>query len=101
MLSGTSPPTLSSKLGTGNYSNAPKALLAGGAFDDAAIEAIRQKLQELGRPIPILRADMSVPMPPVGPEYGKLILQRARKGLETLRSEGKLGDSGEAGVVLY
>lgn len=47
-----------------------------------------------------LRHDGSKPAPPVGPEYGKAMVQRVRDTLDSLKNEGKLGN-GETEVYWY
>ena len=47
-----------------------------------------------------LRHDGSKPAPPLGPEYGKAIVQRVKDTLGKLAAEGRLG-SGEDGVHWY
>lgn len=71
--------------------------MTGGAFDDGAIEEI---LKAAGKGTPILKVDQGVEMPPVGPEYGKRMIGRAREGLGRLEKEGKL-NGGEGGVFLF
>jgi hypothetical protein len=57
-----------------------------------------------GLSIPVLKADLGVPVLPVGPEYGKMILQRCKGKLDKLASDGKLDgklDGKHGGVFQY
>lgn len=44
--------------------------------------------------VPWLRPDLTFKMPPVGPEYGKIMVERVRKGLKKLTEEGKMDGEG-------
>ncbi|KAI1844184.1 hypothetical protein JX266_009668 [Neoarthrinium moseri] len=98
VLRGQAPPTKSSGLGSGVYDSRPKAIVFGGGYDDAAVDFVAQSVADTS--IPLLKADLSIPMPPVGPEYGKRILERCKHKLEELEKEGKLNGS-ESGIFLY
>lgn len=102
VLRGENPPTYSSKLGSGDYSEVPQAVVAGGGYDDKAIEDISNAIRKVpnGEHIPLLMADGTVPMPPLGPEYGKKILERAKAGLKKVEADGHFGAS-QGGVHLY
>ena len=45
-----------------------------------------------------MRPDKSVEMPPVGPEYGKIMVQRVKSGVEKAKRDGAFGKDG---VVWY
>ncbi|KAF7347163.1 hypothetical protein MVEN_01470800 [Mycena venus] len=92
LLKGEVPSPSSSSLGSGNWSVFPKAILFGGAYKDEMIEDVRgavAKTAETKR-IPWLRVDSNLPHPPLGPEYGAAIVERAKAILGKLEAEGKL-----------
>ncbi|GJC85907.1 hypothetical protein ColLi_08745 [Colletotrichum liriopes] len=95
-----------STIGSGNYAAAPRAVVLGGAFDDAATAALREavagaRAQSAGvRKVPWLRQDSSKPAPPLGPEYGKAMVVRVKEALARLQGEGKL-DGGYEGDEWY
>ena len=41
-----------------------------------------------------LRPDMGYPMPPLGPQYGAIMVDRVKKGIEGLVESKKLGENG-------
>ncbi|KAH8677876.1 hypothetical protein BX600DRAFT_139333 [Xylariales sp. PMI_506] len=98
VLKGQQPPSRGSHIGSSNYGAPPRAVVFGGAFDDAAFDAIRTSWADVQ--IPLLRVDVTIPMPPVGPEYGKKILQRCKSKLTELEKDGKL-DGSHGGIILY
>nr|GAT44771.1 predicted protein [Mycena chlorophos] len=84
------PSTLSSSdLGTKNYSRKPIAVIVGGAFDDADVAAIMDAARGI-HPVPWLKADKSVPMPPVGSEYAVATARRIKERLAGLERDGEL-----------
>ncbi|TKW52965.1 hypothetical protein CTA1_3924 [Colletotrichum tanaceti] len=99
LASGAPPPHAeTSTIGSGNYAAAPRAVILGGAFDDAAVAVLRKAVadaQEGGsadvRRVPWLRQDPDKPAPPLGPEYGKAMVARVKEALARLEAEGKLG----------
>ncbi|KAK8107424.1 uncharacterized protein PG998_009437 [Apiospora kogelbergensis] len=126
ILSGDAPPSapnnrhhyLGNKLyGTGEALR-PRAVLFGGTYDDGAVERICEdlllllrQLRTRTRPIaaatttattqiPLLKANQSAAMPPLGPEYGRKIVQRAKACLQKLEEEGKF-DGTHGGVYIY
>jgi hypothetical protein len=102
VMTGKIPEVISSKIGSGNYDTPPKALFLGGVFDDATIEKLRKAVQETpgARRMPWLRVDSSKPAPPIGPEYGKAVVARAKETLERLEKEGIL-DSNTDPIILF
>ena len=100
VLKGQDPATKSSTLGSADYSKGfPKAMIFGGAYTDAAIERIFQRIGTTPR-LPQLRVDKTIPVPPVGPEYGRQIVRRCKERLQQLAEEGKL-DNTEDGIYYY
>ncbi|KAF7340990.1 hypothetical protein MSAN_02084400 [Mycena sanguinolenta] len=92
LLKGEVPSPSSSSLGSGNWSTFPKAVVFGGAYDDAQIEAVRKAVAEAPgtKRIPWLRVDMRVPHPPVDtPEYAVAVVGRMKALLGKLEGEGK------------
>ncbi|KAK8038846.1 hypothetical protein PG993_007257 [Apiospora rasikravindrae] len=89
--------TPSNHLGSGGYDTGealrPRAVLFGGACDDVVIEGI-------GEEVPLLKANQAATMPPLGPEYGRKIVQRAKACSRRLEEEGKF-DETHRGVYLY
>lgn len=98
VLNGSEPPQRGSRLGSGNYGSRPRAIIFGGGYDDAAADEILNAIGKVD--IAVLKADHTVPMPPIGPEYGKKILERCKATLEALSKEGKL-DGNHGGVFQY
>jgi hypothetical protein len=88
------PPPSDSALGSKDYSRPPIAIVMGGGYDDAGMELMRNasKGNTNSRPVPWLRADLTKPAPPLGPEYGKAMVARVKEVLARLESEGKLGE---------
>jgi hypothetical protein len=105
VLKGEIPEVRSSQLGSNNWAVPPRAILIGGAFDDAAVKELRQAVVDAGatRKIPWLHVDHSKPRPViVGNEaqYGDMIAKRFKDGLNRLRDEGKLDADGDDSDVL-
>ncbi|GKT87287.1 hypothetical protein Ct61P_05137 [Colletotrichum tofieldiae] len=79
----------------------PRAVILGGAFDDAATAVLREAVAGARaqsadvRKVPWLRQDSSKPAPPLGPEYGKAMVVRVKEALARLQGEGKLDGSYE------
>jgi hypothetical protein len=99
VLKGRRPPTTGSEIGSGNYSAPPKAIVFGGAYDDAAIGIILNSVGETS--IPLLKADQSIPMPAIGPEYGRIILERSQAKLAELEKERKFDGAESGGTYTY
>ncbi|KAM0815297.1 hypothetical protein AB5N19_01091 [Seiridium cardinale] len=97
VLKGQEPPTKSSEIGSGNYSTPPKAIIFGGGYDGSATDEI---LSGIGSTNVLLKSDQSIPMPPIGPEYGQKILERCKGKLGELTSTGKL-DERQGGSFFY
>ncbi|OLN87223.1 hypothetical protein CCHL11_03602 [Colletotrichum chlorophyti] len=97
LLSNQPPPSHpdSSAIGSGNYATPPRAVILGGAFDDATTEVLRKAVAETqgAREVPWLSQDSSKPAPPLGPEYGKAMVARVKEALTRLEGEGKLDGS--------
>ncbi|KAL8909500.1 MAG: hypothetical protein Q9207_000180 [Kuettlingeria erythrocarpa] len=94
LLRGDGPPVeVAKNLGTKNYSKTPAAVLLGAGYQDADIAAMREACRDESR-VPWLRPDLSKPSPPLGPEYGKAVVQRVKSRLEELRRDGKINADG-------
>ncbi|KAK2027448.1 hypothetical protein LX32DRAFT_640926 [Colletotrichum zoysiae] len=90
-----------STIGSGNYAAAPRAVILGAAFDDAAATVLQEAVADARarssagvRTVPWLRNDPSKPAPPRGgPGYGEAVVSRVREALVRLEDEGKLDGS--------
>ena len=71
------PPNADDPVATKNFSKPPAAVVVGGGYDDVAFESMR-KACEGSSTIPWLRVDTSKPAPPLGPEYGNVMVERLR-----------------------
>ncbi|CAI6098711.1 hypothetical protein V2G26_001390 [Clonostachys chloroleuca] len=102
ILRGEAPESSSSSIGTGNVAAGVRAVLLGGAFDDATIFLIRTEIaRSITSPkLPWVRQDMEKPAPPLGPEYGKAMVARSKEALLKLQAEGKL-DGTDDGLYYY
>ncbi|GAB1311045.1 hypothetical protein MFIFM68171_01255 [Madurella fahalii] len=79
-----------SELGSHDYSTKPVAVIMGGGYQDAGIEAMMKASASI-HPVPWLRPDLSIPAPPFGtPDYGKALVQRIKVLLAQLEQEGKM-----------
>ncbi|EWY81422.1 hypothetical protein FOYG_15669 [Fusarium oxysporum NRRL 32931] len=95
LLAGKSPPSHpdSSAIGSGNYSNAPRAVVLGGAFEESDIATLRDAVKTVNgaRGVAWLRQDTTQPAPPVtSPEYPKLMTRRTKEAVIKLNKDGKL-----------
>ncbi|KAK9775321.1 hypothetical protein SCAR479_07997 [Seiridium cardinale] len=88
-----------SELGSKDYSRSPICVILGGGYDDASIELMMAAAKDQGaRSVPWLRPDLSKPAPPLGPEYGKALVQRIKELIPQLEREDKMD---EAKAVFY
>lgn len=88
-----------SELGSKDYSRPPVCVILGGGYDDAEVELlIKVAKDQGGRSVPWLRPDLNKPAPPLGPEYGKALVQRIKELIPQLERENKMN---EARVVFY
>ena len=67
-------------------------MFLGGAYDDAAIQGMRDAVgkSKSTQGLVWLRPDMDKPAPPLGPEYGKAMVGRIKERMEELSRDGKL-----------
>lgn len=91
ILKGDQSPPSDSALGSKDYSKTPIAVILGGGYDDAGID-VMLKASEGIKPVPWLRPDLTKPAPPLGPEYGKVMVARIKELLAQLSKEGKLSE---------
>jgi hypothetical protein len=94
-LAGKSPPSHpdSSAIGSGNYNNAPRAVVLGGAFEESDIATLRDAVKTVNgaRGVAWLRQDTTQPAPPItSPEYPKLMTRRTKEAVIKLNKDGKL-----------
>ncbi|OBT72656.1 hypothetical protein VF21_08575 [Pseudogymnoascus sp. 05NY08] len=97
ILSGQAPPaTDETNVGTGNYTRKADAIIVGGAYGDEQFNEMRNSCAELpgNGGVAWLRLNMSTPTPPLGPEYGKAVVERCKACLKELELGGKLGTDG-------
>ncbi len=88
---------VSENVGSRNYSKKPVAVVAGGGYDDAKFKVMKDAC--VGKDsVSWLRPDMGYPMPPLGPQYRAIMVERFKKGIKELVDGGKLG---EDGVFIY
>lgn len=95
LLSGNTPPSHpeSSAIGSGNYAQIPQAVVLGGAFEDADLDALRDAVKAVkgARGVAWVRQDTTQPAPPVtSPEYPKLMTRRTKEAIIQLHKDGKL-----------
>ncbi|KAI3325315.1 hypothetical protein HD806DRAFT_533904 [Xylariaceae sp. AK1471] len=74
-----------------DYSKSPVAIILGGGYDDAGIE-VMMKASEGTKPIPWLRPDLTKLAPPLGPDYGKVLVARVKELLAQLHKDGKMNE---------
>ncbi|KFY09021.1 hypothetical protein V492_05695 [Pseudogymnoascus sp. VKM F-4246] len=97
ILSGQTPPaTDEPNVGTGDYSKKADAVIVGGAYDDEKLNEMRNACADLpgNGGVVWLRPNMSTPTPPLGPAYGKAMVDRCKACLKELELGGKLGVDG-------
>ncbi|OJJ50232.1 hypothetical protein ASPZODRAFT_13320 [Penicilliopsis zonata CBS 506.65] len=80
--------------GTHDYSKTPDAVVLGGGYDEQDISTMRAACQGVKNNIPWLRPDMTKPTPPLGPEYGKAMVQRVKVALAELREKETPSEDG-------
>ncbi|PNP83855.1 hypothetical protein FNYG_02543 [Fusarium nygamai] len=95
LLAGKSPPSHpdNSAIGSGNYNNAPRAVVLGGAFEESDIATLRDAVKTVNgaRGVAWVRQDTTQPAPPVtSPEYPKLMTRRTKEAVIKLDKDGKL-----------
>lgn len=72
-------------------------MILGAAFDDQGVQELRDAAKD-SKGVPWLRPDAGVKMPPPGPEYGRIMVERIKKRVRELEEGGRLG---EGGVVWF
>ena len=102
VLQGLAVPSPRSSIGSGNISSVARVVILGGAFDEATVESLHSLCTQTSgaRTVPWLRQDTTKPTPPLGPEYGKAMVQRTKEALKRLVEEGRL-DGNDGGVYYY
>ncbi|KUI74063.1 hypothetical protein VM1G_09707 [Cytospora mali] len=89
ILKGEQQPPSDSNLGSKDYSKKPVAVILGGGYDDAGTEVMMKASAGI-HPIPWLRPDLTKPAPPLGPEYGKALVQRIKDLVPQLENDGNM-----------
>jgi hypothetical protein len=84
-------------VGSQNCSKKPVAVVTGGGYDDARFKLMKDACQGKGS-VSWLRPDMGYSMPPLGRQYGAIMVDRVKRGIGGLIECGKLG---EDGVFIY
>ena len=102
VLQGLAVPSPRSSIGSGNVASVAKVVVLGGAYDEATVESLHSLCAQTSgaRTVPWLRQDTTKPAPPIGPEYGKAMVQRTKEALKRLAEEGRL-DGTDGGVYYY
>jgi hypothetical protein len=85
--------TAGDNVGSQNYSKPPVAVVTGGGYDDTRFKLMKDACEGKGC-VSWLRPDMKYPMPPLGPQYGDIMVERVKKRVEELVGSGKLGQDG-------
>ena len=98
LLRGEDPGSSGSTRGSQNYEKTPVAVLLGAAFDNQGIQELRDAARGT-KDVPWLRPDTTKPMPPLGPEYGKAIVERIKETVKGLEERSEL--IGNGGVVWF
>ncbi|OAA53371.1 hypothetical protein ISF_08852 [Cordyceps fumosorosea ARSEF 2679] len=94
--------TAPSSVGTGNVARGAAAVILGGGYGDEDYAVMRKAVDAaaLKRRTVWLRNNLSVAMPPPGPEYGKAVVVRVKDLLARLGGEGRL-DGEDGGAYWY
>jgi hypothetical protein len=97
VLQGKTPEQIASKIGSGKVSAGARAVVLGGAVDPEGFDKMRSAVKSTAGAgtVPWLRQDSSKPAPPLGPEYGKAMVERVREALASLEAAGKLDGSSD------
>lgn len=101
VLKGEVPAEGKSGVGSGNWSEPPKALILGGSYSNEAVERLRKLIDEtpgVSR-IPWLHLDPAKVTLPIGPGYGLEVAARTKETLKKLETEGKLNGN-DGGLYL-
>jgi hypothetical protein len=80
-------------VGSQNYSKKPAAIVTGAGYDDAKFKLMKDACEGKGG-VSWLRPEMDYQMPPLGPEYGAIMVERVKKGIKELVDGKKLGKDG-------
>ncbi|KAL6406809.1 hypothetical protein AUP68_09615 [Ilyonectria robusta] len=99
VLQGIMPEVKSSDIGSGNLDRGVKAVVLGAAYHHEGIDAMKEAASSVAN-IPWVKQDITLPTPPLGPEYGKAMVARVKESLGKLEASGKLG-AGEGDIFWY
>ncbi|KAK2591522.1 hypothetical protein QQS21_010797 [Conoideocrella luteorostrata] len=102
ILRGEAPPSQSSTIASGNFGAAPKAVVFGGAWSEEDVLSVQSALQGArgSEGLVLLMKDAGRPEPPLGPTYGKHIVERVKMTMGEVVG-GRGGEGPHAGVVWY
>ncbi|PWY80507.1 hypothetical protein BO70DRAFT_429543 [Aspergillus heteromorphus CBS 117.55] len=73
------------------YSRGVAAIILGNGYDDSDIQMLRKAAKDI-KPMPWLQADGSKPTPPLGPEYGKALVERIKSTVKELQEKGAMDE---------
>ena len=84
------------QIGTRDYARPPEAVIMGRSqdYDDDGIAEMRNACASIDRKLAWIRPDMNVPTPPLGPQYGKVMVERVKRCLKELSEKGLMGHDG-------
>ncbi|KAL8818095.1 MAG: hypothetical protein Q9223_003190 [Gallowayella weberi] len=94
LLRGEVPPSDDAdNIGTRDYSKPPAAVILGAGYEDSHVAEMRELCKSDSK-IPWLKPDLSKPAPPLGPDYGKAMVQRVKSRLAELSAGGQMNGDG-------
>ncbi|PYI10293.1 hypothetical protein BO78DRAFT_404402 [Aspergillus sclerotiicarbonarius CBS 121057] len=91
LLRGETDVPFDSELGSKDYSRGIAAIILGGGYEDAGIYLMREAAKGI-KSVPWLRPDLSKPAPPLGPEYGKAMVERIKVTVKELQDKGTMSE---------
>lgn len=80
-----------SELGSKDYGRGVGAVILGAGYENEDIQRLRDAAGPLST-VPWLRPDTTKPAPPLGPEYGKALVERIKQTVVELQESGKMGE---------
>ncbi|KAL5335911.1 hypothetical protein BJX70DRAFT_401103 [Aspergillus crustosus] len=99
LLRGTTAVPSDTAFGTKNYTRPAQAIILGAGYTDEDIESMRAvSVGDEFQGVAWIRADVTKPTPPLGPEYARDAVERVKAAFKRVEEEGGLGRDG---VYLY